>query len=63
MADKPRKKPTSFDVAALAGVQVRTASELCAFDVAAGGVVIAENAAMDQLAARFQGSNNGGGEA
>jgi large subunit ribosomal protein L4 len=35
------------------GVVVRAAAELCAHDVAAGGVLIAENAAMDALAARF----------
>jgi large subunit ribosomal protein L4 len=33
-------------------VQVRTAAELCAFDVANGGLIIAERAAMDELAAR-----------
>ena len=33
-------------------VQVRTAAELCAYDVVAGGTIIAEPAAMDQLAQR-----------
>jgi large subunit ribosomal protein L4 len=33
-------------------VAVRTADELCAFDVVAGGLVIAESAAMDLLVAR-----------
>ena len=34
------------------GVTVRTAAELCAFDVVAGGLVLAEQAALDALAAR-----------
>jgi ribosomal protein L4 len=34
------------------GVAVRTAAELSAFDVAAGGLVVAHHAAMDLLAAR-----------
>ncbi|MCP3916890.1 MAG: 50S ribosomal protein L4 [bacterium] len=33
-------------------LEVRTAAELCAFDVVAGGLIIAESAAMDQIAAR-----------
>ncbi len=33
-------------------VNVRTAAELCTFDVVNGGLIIAERAAMDQLAAR-----------
>jgi large subunit ribosomal protein L4 len=33
-------------------VSVKTAAELCAHDVVAGGLVIAESSAMDQLAAR-----------
>ena len=36
------------------GVNVRVASDLCAYDVAAGGTIIAESAAMDQLASRCQ---------
>jgi len=34
------------------GVIVRTADELCAYDVVAGGLVVAESSAMDALAAR-----------
>jgi large subunit ribosomal protein L4 len=34
------------------GVQVRTAAELCAFDVVNGGMIIAERAALEQLAQR-----------
>lgn len=34
------------------GVAVRTAAELCALDVVAGGLVVAEGSAMDQLAVR-----------
>jgi large subunit ribosomal protein L4 len=34
------------------GVQVRVASDLCAHDVVAGGLILAEGAAMDALAAR-----------
>lgn len=33
-------------------VNIRTAAELCAFDVVAGGTIIAQAAAMDQLAER-----------
>ena len=33
-------------------VQVRTAAELCAYDVVNGGTIIAEQAALDQLGAR-----------
>ena len=33
-------------------VEVRTAAELCAFDVVNGGLIIAEREAMDQLASR-----------
>ena len=33
-------------------VTVRTAAELCAFDVVNGGIIIAESAAMDRLAER-----------
>jgi len=40
-------------------VTVRTAAELCAFDVVNGGLIIADNAAMDQLATRV-GVKNGG---
>ena len=34
------------------GVKVRTATDLCAFDVVGGGLIIAEGAALKQLAAR-----------
>lgn len=34
------------------GVKVRTAIDLCAFDVVGGGLIIAEGAALEQLAAR-----------
>lgn len=34
------------------GVQVKTAAELCAHDVVAGGLVVAESAALDALAQR-----------
>lgn len=34
------------------GVQVRTAADLCAHDVVGGGMIVAESAAMDALAAR-----------
>jgi large subunit ribosomal protein L4 len=40
-------------------VNVRTATELCAYDVVNGGLIIAERAAMDQLAARV-GLTDGG---
>src|SRR5690606_26725346 len=33
-------------------VQVRVASDLCAYDVVSGGLIVAERAAMDALAAR-----------
>lgn len=41
------------------GVAVRTAAELCAYDVIAGGTLIAEHAAMDQLAAKFSSTEKG----
>ncbi len=41
-------------------IGVRTAAELCAYDVVAGGTIIAESAAMDLLAARV-GATAGGG--
>ncbi len=34
------------------GVKVRTARELCAHDVVAGGIIVAESSALDQLATR-----------
>jgi large subunit ribosomal protein L4 len=37
------------------GVRVRTAQELCAHDVASGGVIVAEAAALDQLKSRVGG--------
>ena len=40
-------------------VAVRTADELCTFDVVNGGLIIAERAAMDALAARV-GLKDGG---
>ncbi len=45
------------------GVQVRVAADLCAFDVAAGGLVVIENAAMDALTARVGRLNAEGGDA
>jgi large subunit ribosomal protein L4 len=45
------------------GVGVRTADELCAHDVIAGGTLIAENAAMDRLAAKFAAQATDGGDA
>lgn len=41
------------------GVSVRSAADLCAHDVVAGGVIIAEKGAMDHLAARV-GKQQGG---
>ena len=46
-------------------VEVRTAAELCAYDVVNGGTIIAEQAALDQLSARVgqsAASDNNGGE-
>ncbi len=37
------------------GVSVRAAADLCAHDVAVGGTIIAEHAAMDRLASKFDG--------
>jgi large subunit ribosomal protein L4 len=45
------------------GVTVRTASDLCAHDVVAGGVLIAQSGAMDQLARRVGLREKAGGEA
>ncbi|MEZ5979811.1 MAG: 50S ribosomal protein L4 [Planctomycetota bacterium] len=42
------------------GVNVRTASDLCAHDVVNGGLIVAERAAMDELAKRVGTSANGG---
>lgn len=42
------------------GVVIREAKELCAFDVVSCGIVIAEGAAMDALAARFGDTDKGG---
>ena len=45
-------------------VEVRTAAELCAYDVVNGGTIIAEQGALDHLSARVgksaDASNNGG---
>ncbi|MGD2016804.1 MAG: 50S ribosomal protein L4 [Planctomycetota bacterium] len=46
-------------------VEVRTAAELCAYDVVNGGTIIAEQAALDHLSARVGqagGADNNGGE-
>lgn len=43
------------------GVTVRTAAELCAFDVVAGGTVLAEPAAMDFLARKLGGAAEAAG--
>ena len=45
------------------GVKIRTAANLCSHDVVAGGLVIAESAAMDALAARVGQLSTQGGEA
>jgi len=45
------------------GVEVRTATDLCSFDVAAGGLVVVEKAAMDALAARVGRPIQAGGDA
>lgn len=41
-------------------VEIRTADELCAFDVIAGGTIIAERAAMEKLAQRVGVKTEGG---
>lgn len=46
-------------------VHIRTAAELCAYDVVNGGTIIAEQAALDHLSARVGqagGADNNGGE-
>lgn len=45
------------------GVKVRTAAELCAFDVVAGGLIVAQSGAMEALAARVGQADNAGGDA
>ena len=45
------------------GVSVRTAVDLCAYEVIAGGLLIAERAAMDALVARVGGTTPEGGAA
>ena len=45
------------------GVKVRTAAELCAFDVVAGGLIVAQPGAMEALAARVGQADNAGGDA
>ncbi len=44
------------------GVKVRTAKELCAFDVVSGGIVVVESSAMDELKERVGSLSAGGGE-
>jgi ribosomal protein L4 len=44
-------------------VAVRTAAELCAFDVVNGGLIVAESAALDLLAARVGIAAQGGDRA
>jgi ribosomal protein L4 len=45
------------------GLKVRTALELCAFDVISGGLVLAEQAALEALAARVGAPATAGGVA
>jgi len=45
------------------GVEVRTADELCAMDVVAGGLIVAESAAMESLGARLANTKNEGASA
>jgi large subunit ribosomal protein L4 len=45
------------------GVKVRTAAELCAFDVVAGGLIVAQSGAMEALAARVGLADKTGGKA
>lgn len=45
------------------GVSVRLASDLCAHDVVAGGLIVAQAAAMDALAARVGSKSNEWGDA
>jgi large subunit ribosomal protein L4 len=45
------------------GVKVRAAVDVCAFDVVAGGLVVAEGAAMESLAARVGCLESAGGKA
>jgi large subunit ribosomal protein L4 len=44
------------------GVSVKTAAELCALDVIAGGLVVAEASAMRELASRVGATDNGEGD-
>jgi len=41
------------------GVEVRVASDLCTFDVVAGGLILAESAALDAVSARVGVTNQG----
>lgn len=41
------------------GVEVRVASDLCTFDVVAGGLILAESAALDAVSARVGVANQG----
>ena len=43
-------------------VEVRLGSDLCAYDVVNGGLVIAESGVIEQVAARVAGKMNDGGE-
>jgi len=42
------------------GVEVRVASDVCSFDVVAGGIILAEGPALDAIAARVGIKNDGG---
>ena len=43
-------------------VDVRVGSDLCAYDVVNGGLVIAESGVLEQVAARVSGEKSDGGE-
>lgn len=45
------------------GIKVRTAAELCAFDVVAGGLIVAQPGAMESLVARVGTTKTEGGDA
>ena len=42
------------------GVEVRVASDVCAFDVVAGGLILAEGPALEAIATRVGIQNDGG---
>ena len=44
-------------------VEGRVGSDLCAYDVVNGGLVIAESGVLEQVATRVSGKNGDGGEA